>query len=49
MNDADLEKYLPYLDKYDLSHTEKIEWLETLHVITESFVDLAFNPPEENR
>lgn len=46
---ADLEKYLSYLDEYDLSYAEKMEWLETVHVIVESFVDLGFNSPEENR
>lgn len=39
---ADLEKYRPYVDQFDLSETQKAELIHTVWAIMESFVDRAF-------
>ena len=33
------EEYLHYFESYDLSHEEKIEFIETLWLIAQSFAD----------
>jgi uncharacterized protein (UPF0335 family) len=43
MMQPDIEKYRQYIDKFDLSESEKIELIQTLWKIMESFVDRAFD------
>lgn len=38
----DLEKYRPYVDRYDLTEEQKVELIHTVWTIMESFVDSAF-------
>jgi len=37
----DIEKYLPYLDGFDLSKDEKIEFIHTAWIVSESYLDRA--------
>ncbi len=39
---ADLEKYRPHVEGYDLTESQKTELLETLWGIMEAFADRAF-------
>ncbi|MCF6354795.1 MAG: hypothetical protein L3J26_06785 [Candidatus Polarisedimenticolaceae bacterium] len=38
----DFEKYLPYLDEFDLSQDQKLEFIKTVWQLMESQVDQAF-------
>jgi len=38
----DMNKYLPMLDDFDMSHEHKIQFIHDLWRIMESFVDRAF-------
>ena len=38
----DLNKYLPMMDGYDMTHEQKIQFIHDLWHIMESFVDRAF-------
>jgi len=37
----DIDKYLPFLDGYDLSRDEKIEFIHTAWMVSESCLDRA--------
>lgn len=39
----DLEKYRPFLDRFDMSDNQKTEYLHVLHCIAETFVELALS------
>lgn len=39
---CNIEKYRKYVDKYDLPETDKIEIIESVWTVMESFVDRAF-------
>ena len=39
----DVEKYLHHLDGMDLSETEKIEFIHTLWLVAQCFVDAAYS------
>ena len=43
----DVEKYLHHLDGMDLSKTEKIEFIHTLWLIAQCFVDAAYSGKSE--
>ena len=43
MHKLNLEEYLKYMKDWDLSHKEKIAFLETLETITTHFVRAAFD------
>ena len=38
----DYDKYIPMLDEYDMTHEQKIEFIDTLWNVMQSFVDRAF-------
>ena len=38
----DYNKYIPMLDEYDMTHEQKIEFINTLWNVMQSFVDRAF-------
>ena len=38
----DVEKYLPYLEEFDIPRAKKVELIHTVAAIMESFVDRAF-------
>lgn len=40
--EPDIEKYRKFVDHYDLSEDEKIEFIRTVWKIMESFADAAF-------
>ena len=40
---VELEKYLPFLEAYDMSHEQKMEYLDAMNLIVTQFVDLAFD------
>ena len=44
----DVEKYLHHLDGMDLSEAEKIEFIRTLWLIAQSFVDDAYSGDDES-
>lgn len=43
MNDAELEKYLPQMEQYEMTREQKMEFLRALNLVAVSFVDLAFD------
>lgn len=45
----DMNKYLPMLDEFDMSHEQKVAFINDLWRIMESFVDKAFgiNPVQQ--
>ena len=43
MKKDELEKYLPFLDEYDMSHEQKMEFVEAMNLVVTKFVDLAFD------
>ena len=38
----DYDKYIPMLDEYDMTHQQKIEYIDALWNVMQSFVDRAF-------
>ncbi len=38
----DYDKYIPMLDEYDMTHQQKIEFIDALWNVMQSFVDRAF-------
>ena len=38
----DYDKYIPMLEEYDMTHQQKIEFIDTLWNVMQSFVDRAF-------
>ncbi|MDT7043963.1 hypothetical protein [Candidatus Nitronereus thalassa] len=38
----DIEKYMPYLDEYDLTEDKKVQLIKDVWLIMESFVDQAW-------
>ncbi|MGN7437535.1 MAG: hypothetical protein ACTHOO_02785 [Alcanivorax sp.] len=38
----DYDKYIPMLDEYDMTHQQKIEFIDALWNVMQSFVDHAF-------
>lgn len=45
----DIEKYLPYLDSFDMSEEEKVAYIQNVWHMMETFVDEAWasRPPKE--
>lgn len=41
-HEDELEKYLHYLDEYDLTYEQKMDWLYTLYGAMSGIVDQAF-------
>ena len=39
----EVEKYLPYLDGYDMTHEQKVDCIETLEKFVQTFVDAAWD------
>lgn len=48
MNQVDLEQYLPYMEEYDMTHQQKLEFLATFRDLLAQFVDAAFEPLPES-
>jgi hypothetical protein len=36
----EIYKYLPYLDEFSISHTEKVEFIEALYLFAQRFIDM---------
>ena len=43
MTREEIEHYMSYLDSADMTHDQKIEFIETLWGIMQHFVDIAFD------
>ena len=39
----DVEKYMHYLDGYDMTHKQKVDWLYALQEFAQIFVDVAWD------
>ncbi len=36
----DIDKYLPYLDDYEISSAQKVEFIEALHLLVQMLMDI---------
>jgi hypothetical protein len=48
MMTLDVEKYLPYLDGYDMTHEQKIDCVNALQKLAQMFVDTAWDFDRNN-
>lgn len=44
----DIEKYMPYLNKSDMTYQQKVDWIYSLQEFVQVFVDAAWDFDQDN-